>query len=303
MANTRSNNKPTVAIIGPGRLGTAMAIALSRRRYKISALVGRRRPGIKKATHFLDAPVETLVIKEIEKLALPELVIISTPDDEISKVVKALRTMKPQGRSTVLHTSGALSSAILSELETQNWSTGSIHPLVSVSEPVEGAAALENAFWCIEGDSSATRLSRRLVRDLKGQSFSVSAESKPLYHAAAVMSAGNVVAVFDVAVEMLARCGLSQAQARRVLLPLLSSTAANLAQYSPARALTGTFSRGDVATMKLHLEALSRVDLKDALDLYRLLGQRSLELARQNGLGVEIVKKMEAVLGDRPRSK
>ena len=304
MAKTGANKKPTVIIIGPGRLGMALALALNRSHYKIGALVGRRKGAALKVSNLLDAQVQTLAIKEIKNLKVPELIIVSTPDDEIPKVAKLLSKLRPERNPTVvLHTSGALSSGVLSALAKPKWSIGSIHPLVSVSDPVEGAKLLQGAFWCLEGDSRAKRMSDRIVRDLKGQSFFVSADSKPLYHAAAVMSAGNVVALFDVAVEMLRRCGVSENQARRVLLPLLSSTATNLARQKPVKALTGTFARGDIATMKLHLKALTKENLPEALALYRLLGRRSLKLAKQNGLADDVVEKMRAEVSDGPVEK
>ena len=117
------------------------------------------------------------------------------------------------------------------------------------------------------GVLKATRLrcelARAIVRDLGGKSFSIRSEDKPLYHAAAVMSAGNVVALFDVALEMLVQCGLTRPAAQRILLPLIASTVRNLETKDPVDALTGTFSRGDVETVKRHLKALSKTRLAE----------------------------------------
>jgi len=134
------------------------------------------------------------------------------------------------------------------------------------------------------------------VRDLEGQSFTIRSEDKPLYHAAAVMTSGNVTAVFDVALEMLVECGLSRKTARRVLLPLLASAVRNLETKDPAQALTGTFSRGDLETVKRHLEALDHRGLRDALDLYRLLGQRSLRLAEEQGLDRDLAREVRKTI-------
>jgi predicted short-subunit dehydrogenase-like oxidoreductase (DUF2520 family) len=65
------------------------------------------------------------------------------------------------------------------------------------------------------------------------------------------------------------------------LQPLLVSTVQNLETKDPAQALTGTFSRGDVETVKRHLAALQKSGLTDALELYRLLGKRSLKMAKK----------------------
>jgi predicted short-subunit dehydrogenase-like oxidoreductase (DUF2520 family) len=278
--------KPSLTIIGPGRLGTALAIALSGRGYSIQTLVGRHLSKLKRSAALLDVPVRLLVVKEIDKLAHSNLTIISTPDDQISFVVRKLsrRVIDRQLPPAVLHTSGALSSEVLSPLANRGWRTGSIHPLVSVSDPVSGANSFKGAYWCIEGDPKATQVGRLLVRDLGGRSFSIRSTAKPLYHAAAVMTSGNLVALFDIAIDMLNQCGLKRTEAQRVLLPLVESTLSNLSAVGPAKALTGTFARGDVSTVERHLAALTGPELKEARTLYQTLGRKALRLAEANGL-------------------
>jgi predicted short-subunit dehydrogenase-like oxidoreductase (DUF2520 family) len=281
-------------IIGAGRLGTALAIALSRRGYTIQNLVGRRLAKTRKSAALLDAPTEVLAAKQIDRLQLSEITIIATPDDQIATVVDALK--KLNGTSTFLHTSGALSSEVLKKLSKNGSYTGSIHPLLSVSDPVSGANSFAGAYWCVEGDRSAVRKAKQLISDMNGRSFSIDTKAKPLYHASALMTAGGVVALFDVALEMLTECGLERNEAQRVLLPLLESTVANLKRSETPEALTGTFARGDMATVDRHLRALSGSRLKDASQLYRLLGLRSLMLSEQNGLRPNIRKQIEKQL-------
>jgi predicted short-subunit dehydrogenase-like oxidoreductase (DUF2520 family) len=173
---------------------------------------------------------------------------------------------------------------------------GSMHPLVSVSDPLAGADSLQGAFYCVEGDAAAVRQARAIVRDLKGQSFSIDTEEKALYHAAAVMASGHVVALFDIALDMLVHCGLTPRRARAVLIPLLRSTLENLNAHEPARALTGTFARADVATVRRHLRALHEQGSHDALAAYKLLGLRSLQLAKKSGRAATLVKEIEIAL-------
>jgi predicted short-subunit dehydrogenase-like oxidoreductase (DUF2520 family) len=300
-AKAKLEPRPGVSIVGAGRLGTALAIALAESGYRISALVTRRREHVLKAGALLDVFGVLLTSNKLNKLPPTDLVIIATPDDQIELVARELSRISSSHTKvrTVLHTSGALSSTILSPLAELGWRTGSIHPLVAVSEPRSGAKALRGAFWCIEGDKEAIRSAQRIVHDLKGQSFSLAAKHKPLYHAAAVMASGNMVALFDVALEMLGQCGLGAKEAHRVLLPLVESTIRNLSVSQPARALTGTFARGDLATVKRHLEALSASGISDALELYRLLGKRAVALARENGVEPKVLRKItKALRGD-----
>lgn len=284
--------KPEVSIIGAGRLGTTLAVALSRRGYSIRSIVSRRAQSARKAAKLLDDNPRVLAANKLGSLPPANLFLITTPDDQIAFVAAELNRFEnnPKRKLTALHTSGALSSKVLEPLRLKGWNTGSIHPLISVSDSRNGATPLRGAFWSVEGDNAAVRVGKAIVRDLEGRSFSIRSEDKPLYHAAAVMVAGNVVALFDVALEMLGQCGVSRKTAQSILLPLIASTVHNLKTKDPADALTGSFSRGDVETVKRHIAALKSNKLSDALELYRLLGRRSLKLSKKHPQIEQILK-------------
>jgi predicted short-subunit dehydrogenase-like oxidoreductase (DUF2520 family) len=300
MATTRNvkrntARKPSVSLIGPGRLGIALAMALNSAGYQIVSLAGRNRQKLRKTAKLLDVSCQLLVAKELEKGRFGDLIIVSVPDDQIATVAGDLARIKGNRHPTVLHTSGALSSKVFASLAANGWHTGSIHPLASVSDPVAGAEALRNAYWCIEGDAVAIRVAKQVVRDLGARSFSLKSEDKPLYHAAAVMTSGNATALFDVALEMLERCGISRRRGQKMLVPLLESNTLNLSRSAPEDALTGTFARGDLATVRMHLSALKGKDLDEALQLYRLLGKRSIELVK-NKIDSETADEIDKLL-------
>jgi predicted short-subunit dehydrogenase-like oxidoreductase (DUF2520 family) len=297
---TRPTRKPSVAIIGAGRLGQALALALQSSGYPILALVARRRQKAKKAVASLGVtkplPV-ALAANQLTELPETDVIIISTPDDVIEETVLTLANFRHGSHSgTVLHTSGALSSEVLAPLAKAGFQTGSMHPLVSISDPIAGAAALRGAYFCIEGTRKAKLLATAIVHDLGGNSFTIKQENKALYHAAAVMASPHLVALFDLAVEMLAACGLNRANAQRVLLPLLESTVNNLKTSSPQEALTGTFARGDLATVRKHLSALSDKEIAQALEVYKLLGRHSVELAAKNHRDPQLLKQIRKLL-------
>ena len=284
MPAVKRKQKPEVSIIGAGRLGTTLALALEGNGYSIQSLVARRAQSARRAAGFLDKDVQVLGAKQLRSLGPADVFLITTPDDQIAEVAEELSAIS--AKATALHTSGALSAEVLAPLRKNGWNTGSIHPLISVSGTTD--AGLQGAFWSVEGDRAALRVGKSIVRDLDGKSFSIRSEDKPLYHAAAVMASGNVVALFDVALEMLGQCGLPRKTARSILLPLIASTVHNLETKDPGQALTGTFARGDVETVKRHLEALK--DNEDALELYRLLGRRSLKLTKKHPQITQILK-------------
>jgi predicted short-subunit dehydrogenase-like oxidoreductase (DUF2520 family) len=292
MPDAKRKQKSEVSIIGTGRLGTTLAVALASRGYEIRSLVARTAKSARKAASLLDADVQVLAAKQLRTLVFADLFLITVPDDQIPRVADELSTVRfnadQKKRRTALHTSGALSSDVLAPLREKGWHTGSIHPLMSVSAVHD--ASLEGAFWSVEGDRSALRSGKQIVRDLGGKSFSIRSEDKPLYHAAAVMVSGNVVALFDVALEMLGECGLDRKTARSVLLPLIASTVRSLETKSPEASLTGTFSRGDLETVKRHLAVMRNPEVKS---LYRILGKRSLEMA---GLNNDLARQIKRVL-------
>lgn len=290
--------KRFVTIIGAGRVGTALGLALKANGYQIEVVVNKRANTARQAARAFGP--KTLALSAIqltrlsagqyERLNRGSVLLISTPDDIIAATARQLaaifrsttaksRKGKSGIRGIVLHTSGALSSNVLAPLRDVGFAVGSLHPLVSISESRSGAELLAHAFYSVEGDPAAVHAAKLAVRRVGGQSFTIDSHRKALYHAAAVTAAPNMTALFDIAVEMLGRCGLSQVRARQVLLPLVESTLKNLETQAPARALTGTFKRGDVSTVRKHLAAMESANLPQALAAYVLLGQRSLLLA------------------------
>jgi predicted short-subunit dehydrogenase-like oxidoreductase (DUF2520 family) len=94
---------------------------------------------------------------------------------------------------------------------------------------------------------------------------------------------------------MLSGCGLSDAEAMRVLLPLVEGTIANVRAVGPARALTGPVRRGDAGTVERNMKAMEGLD-QDWVEAYRLLARRSVELARRAGAEKEALKKVLSLL-------
>jgi len=256
----------SVSIIGVGRVGGALAIALPKDKYTIDNLVRR------------DALIPETITSDV--------VFITTQDSEITAVAGAI-VDRIAGNSIVYHTSGSYPSSILDALKTDGCKTGSIHPLVSISSPELGPERFRGAYFCVEGDPGAVKMGEQIVTDLGGHSFSIDTKYKTLYHASAVTACGHLVALFDAAVDMMTKVGLSAEDAKQVLLPLVTSTVRNLCEQSTAAALTGTFARADIETFTRHLTALNQYVSDDLLEIYLLLGERSLELAAKQGVSPE----------------
>lgn len=283
----------SIAIIGVGRLGGALALALSKKNFRVRQLVAHRKD-ISKIAGLMSPPPEILTFGELEKISA-DIIFITAPDSEIQSVADNLANHLKH-KPLVFQTSGALSSKILQSLQNIGCRTASIHPLVSVSDSAAGAKRFKNVFFCVEGEAAATAIAEKIVAALEGKSFSIPTEFKTLYHASAVTASGHLVALFSVAVEMLAACGLNETDAQKILFPLVESTVENLSAQTPAQALTGTFARADVETLQRHLAALRENSSAEVLEIYRQLGARSLHLAEQQGADREKLAEMKECL-------
>lgn len=277
----------TISIIGPGRAGGALAIALNSKGYTIEKLFARDIEKAENVAARID-PRPDILNEDSYSGISSEIILITTQDTAIAGVARQL-SHALQYSPVVFHTSGSLSSEILNDLKAKGCPVGSLHPLVAISGPEDASRKFEGVYFCVEGDAEAVKTGEKIVADLAGKSFQIETRYKALYHAAAVMSAGHLTALADAAFEMMGNAGMDPAQAKSILLPLIKSTVANLETQPPAKALTGTFARADEETFERHMASMSDAVSPEIVEIYLLLAARSLRLARHNGISPEQV--------------
>ena len=222
-------------------------------------------------------------------------VLLAVPDDAITSVASQLAAAGAIDPSqVVLHLSGLLDVRALRPLESSGAALGSFHPLQTVSNPETAPARWRGAIATVEGDSRAVLEGERLVRLLGLEPVRIASEAKAAYHAGAVIASNYVTALAATAARLAVTAGVPADLAGRMYLPLLIGAAENLRRQSPIQALTGPISRGDLATVRAHLEALGPEDRV----LYARLGLEALTLARAAGLDPAKADEMERVLRD-----
>jgi predicted short-subunit dehydrogenase-like oxidoreductase (DUF2520 family) len=273
----------SVSIIGVGRVGGAIALALYDQGYVIENLIARNFTNTKSISKKLSDKTEVKSLDEIKSFS-SQIIFITTQDNEIEKIVDQLLTKSLPEKTYIFHSSGSLSSEILYPLKNKGCSVGSIHPLVSISDSHLGVKRFRDAFFCLEGDEETLPISEKIVKAFGGKPFYLETKYKALYHASAVVACGHLVALIDVSMEMLAKCGLDADVSKNILMPLVKSTIQNLEIQKNNEALTGTFARADTETFDKHLSAINEYSSKDILEIYLILGERSLELAKELGI-------------------
>jgi predicted short-subunit dehydrogenase-like oxidoreductase (DUF2520 family) len=281
-----SVERQQVAIIGAGRMGQGLALALSAAGAEVMLL--SRRP------HPLSPPLVLHSGPRADAVRAAVLVILATPDDAIPQVAAELAEERAVGPpQVVLHLSGLLDRRALNALGTSGAGLGSFHPLQTIVEPSSAAERLAGCYAGIEGDARALAAGRRLAADLRMLPVALATERKAGYHAGAVFAANYTVALAGIAERLARGAGVPPDVAARLYLPLMRGAVSNL-ELGPAAALTGPIRRGDVETIRAHLDALDRTDR----ELYRSLGLVALRLAREAGLKTESARRVERILID-----
>jgi predicted short-subunit dehydrogenase-like oxidoreductase (DUF2520 family) len=294
-AHSAPGERPVVGIVGAGAVGTVLGIALDRAGWPVAAVAsrdaGRRerfRERVPGARGFAEA---NALVDEVE------LVILAVPDDVVASVAGSLRLYAGQA---VVHTSGLLGSEVLAPMLAAGTQAGAFHPLVAFADPERALAALRGATVAIEGDNELAAHLAEMAEAIGAVPVRLAPGSKPAYHAAAVLSAGGVVALLDTIREIAAVIGLDEAGALAIYLPLLEQTVANARALGIAAALTGPATRGDAGTVAAHLDAL-RAGAPDALAVYRALLERSVGIAVGRGvLAPEAAARLLGALAGHP---
>lgn len=244
----------TLAILGAGRVGRALGRRLRELDWKIGVVVSRSEPAARRAVRFIGAgkPHGTLT----RHVFGSQVILIATPDDAIAFVARELARMVGEELwgKVVLHTSGALDSRALAPVKKCGAAVGSMHPLQTFSGV--GVPDLEGKVFAVEGDVVAVRTARQIARALGGSPVQIRGDKKIVYHAAAALASGHVLALMEAATQLLISLGMKRNEAAGALLPLTRQVLDNFERVGPRAAWTGPLARGDYKIVEAHLRAL-----------------------------------------------
>jgi predicted short-subunit dehydrogenase-like oxidoreductase (DUF2520 family) len=218
-----SSSEPTdsgrLAIVGAGRLGTALAGALAGGPFQVVGPLGR-------GAALLDA----------------EAVLLCVPDGQIS----AAAALIGEG-PLVGHCSGATGLDALAP----HHEVFSLHPLMTVTP---GGARFAGAGAAISASTARGReFALRLAAALEMRPFELSERDRTAYHAAASIASNFLITLEGAAERMATSAGAE----RSMLVPLVRATVENWAALGAERALTGPVARGDDATVAAQREAVA----------------------------------------------
>jgi predicted short-subunit dehydrogenase-like oxidoreductase (DUF2520 family) len=230
---------PSVAIVGQGRLGTALAAALRGAGVEAHGPLGREADG-----------------------ADADLVLLCVPDGEIESAAAHVAPGRLVG-----HCSGATTLEPLAAHE-----AFSLHPLMTVADH---GAAFAGATAAIAGATPrALRAAHDLARRLGMRPIEVADTDRAAYHAAASIAANYLIALQGAAERVAATAGVDRA----ALAPLVRASVENWAVHGAGPALTGPIARGDEDTVARQREAVAE-RTPELLELFDALAEATRDVA------------------------
>jgi predicted short-subunit dehydrogenase-like oxidoreductase (DUF2520 family) len=267
-----------IGFIGAGTTGTALAVRLKEKGYPIVAIASRTQASAKRLAERLgDDSLANVSLQGVADQA--ELIFITTSDDAIGLVAKAINWQPGQ---YVVHCSGADSLDILAPVVKAGAQAGSFHPLQTFAEVNYAIANLPGSTFALEADEPLLSILKELALALDGRWIELKPGDKAIYHTAAVLACNYLVTLVKLATDLWQSFGVMPSQSTQALLPLLRGTINNLANVGLPDCLTGPIARGDLGTIKRHLEVLE-AKAPQMLSTYQELGQQTIPIALAKG--------------------
>jgi predicted short-subunit dehydrogenase-like oxidoreductase (DUF2520 family) len=273
----------TITLIGAGNLAQAIGAALRAAGYTINAVAGRAAAQSQRRSVALAKKLEAEAIALEDASPDSDIIWICHTDDALANTAKWLAHKPGWKGKIVFHSSGALTSDVLVPLRRAGASVASLHPMMTF---VPGTKPkMQDVPFAVEGDNRAVSAARRIVKELGAEIFKIKKTAKPLYHALGSFSSPLLVATLVTAERVGRASGLSATQTRKVMGPILRQTLKNYQESGAAAAFSGPIKRGDLNTVRRHLQELKRVPA--ASEVYRaLVNSALLDLPSLNRKGL-----------------
>lgn len=254
-------------LIGAGRLGQNLALSLIHQ--CDVTLLGICNQTQASAAHAVSTIQSGRALSALTDLPPADFILITTPDDAISSIVKQLaecQQIKPG--QVIIHCSGVLSSDILNPLRNKGCFVASVHPLKAFRTHHLQQDAFRGCYCVLEGDTNALSLLKTLLAQMGAEIIISSELQKSTYHAAAVMASNYLVTLAGCAIELFTDSGLTFKQAKIITEHLMQDSLNNVKETThPKDALTGPLVRGDLDTIKKHLSGIQSPQINT---LYRI---------------------------------
>ena len=268
----------TIGFVGAGKVGTSLAIAMHNAGYKIT---GSNSKSISSADNLSDAIPNCKTYKNINDIASHcEILFITTPDDSIEPTANSIKINR---HNALIHCSGVKTIDVFKNAITANIPVGSFHPMQAFSSIETGIKSIPGTTFGIEGNGEIRDYLSEAAIKINGIPVFIQSKHKALYHLSGVMLGNLLASLAAISANLWHHMDIDEDTAIKALTPMITQVSINLQSSGVPKGIAGPYIRGDVGTIKSHLDAL--VDYApNLLPLYCELALAGLPYAKMNGL-------------------
>ena len=244
--------KSKIAIIGAGRLGGSLALALSSSSYNVTSVFSRTFDSAVKLSDEMNNCFPSDNLQKAVEVA--DIVFITTPDDVISNVASSVSWSKEQA---VIHCSGVSGIELFEDIDSPI-ELGAFHPMQTFSTIKDGSKSMQGITFAIDGTEKIVPYLKELTKSFKSNFVMVPSKYKPIYHLTGTLMGNLLLEYVAIAAKLWEHIGYDQKKGIQSLIPMMRQVADNLETIGLPEALAGPYVRGDIGTIVKHLEILKR---------------------------------------------
>ncbi len=266
-----------IGFIGAGRAGCSLGKYFIEKGITVTGYYSRTVKSAEEAARFTG----TKLFKSIEDIvSASDTLFVTTSDDAIGEVWDYIAKYSVCDKirdKIICHCSGSLSSVVFSGIESTGASACSIHPMLAFSNRFSSYQQLHQTIFTIEGMEKAVESIRSMFEESGNRVFRIKTEEKGKYHCAASIVSNQMIALYQMGIDLLKECGFEEKDAVMLVGPLVKNNINTLLEKGSIEALTGPVERNDVCTVKKHLDALA----EDDFEIYRLLAKKLVNISKK----------------------
>ena len=265
-----------IAFVGAGKVATALGLYFKTKGMEVTGYYSRNHEHAKKAAETTNTRAYTNLTQLINS---SRMIWITTTDDSLEEVAFQIAglSIEPDKEKLFLHTSGVHSTDVLRPIKEKGFTTGSAHPLLSFSAAESTAEKLRETWFTIECNEDEGNELPDFFKKTNNPVLRIDSKHKALYHTACSMLANYLVTLTDISYQIFENAGIEKETMRKATIPLLESVLENTKNKEGKEALTGPVKRGDINTIKLHLESLQNSN-PEFVEIYKVLGRLTMNM-------------------------
>ncbi|KAB3537704.1 DUF2520 domain-containing protein [Alkaliphilus pronyensis] len=270
-----------IGFIGGGKVGRSFGKYLVDNGFNVMGYYSRSYSSAVASANYTDSKPFEMLHQLIDTVGI---IFVTTPDDALQSICNEISNTRKLRRDHLLvHMSGAHSSEVFNNAKKFGCSIYSLHPLQAFANIDVAVENLKNTVFSIEGDEENLDKLVNIMKLCGNQYFILDGKNKPLYHAAACVVSNYLVTLMDLSIKMLKAADINEIEGFKAMYPLIIGSLNNVKDFGTVEALTGPIARGDVNTIRKHLDVMKVKAPNEAL-FYKRLGEETTKLANEKKL-------------------